>query len=106
MIQAAIGAFLIVLGLLGCTGEGSQPARSSVENLVKRLGSDVYSEREQATLELLEREEAAPLLRGALSAPDAEVTRRAKSILNEFARRSSSRQLTAIQAAAKDRRVD
>ena len=46
-----------------------QLPREDIEQLIRRLGSDNYKEREAATQELLKREEAAPALRSAARSP-------------------------------------
>src|SRR5262245_6980946 len=97
LLVLAVGVFAVL-----ATGFGAAPPtgslaefsrlspekqRERIDNLIRQLGSDDYQIRETATRHLLSLDAAAPALRRALNATDAEVTRRAKSILTVFARR-------------------
>jgi hypothetical protein len=82
------------------------PSRLGVEELITRLGSDDYAVREDATRRLLNDEGAAAALRQALRSPDAEVRRRARQILDAFARREEDRALASLAKLAEEGEVD
>jgi hypothetical protein len=65
----------------------------SVKQLIERLGSNSFEEREEASRLLVDREEAVLELRAALKFPDAEVRRRAREILAEMEYRPATRGL-------------
>ncbi len=79
----------------------------SVEELIRRLGSQEFKEREEATRLLLERKDALPALRKIVEAgTDLELARRAAFILEEVPRRQARRMLDRLRALAKAGAVD
>jgi hypothetical protein len=90
----ALGLMLIILGAATAQDD-------SVNALIKKLGSTVAKEREQATRDLMKRPEAAGALRKAAKAGDPEVARRATLVLDHF----DQQKLAEISAAAKEGRV-
>jgi hypothetical protein len=65
--------------------EAAPAERERLRGLVRRLGSDAYDEREEASRALLEAGDAAePFLREAAGSDDAEVRIRARAILNRL----------------------
>src|SRR6266498_554556 len=79
----------------------------SVEELIRRLGSQEFKEREEATRLLLERKDALPALRKIVDAgSDLELARRAAFILEEAPRRQARRMLDRLRALAKAGAVD
>jgi hypothetical protein len=66
--------------------DDSDQKKWSVEELIKRLGSDSFEERETAIRLLTKRKEAVPALRQALQSPDAQIKRSARDILKEIAK--------------------
>jgi hypothetical protein len=77
-------------------------SEAQIQKLIRQLGSDEFKQREQATRELQHRQEAEPALRQALRSPDAEVVRRARSILAtlKWRRLEQARQRIRADAAA------
>jgi hypothetical protein len=77
-----------------------------VERLIERLGDDDFEVREQATEQLSVRDDAWPAVRGVLQSPDAEVRRRAASILEALEARRKRRLIQGTAALARDGAVD
>jgi PDZ domain len=78
----------------------------TVKELIHRLGSDDFEEREKATKLLLEREEALPELRKAMHSDDAEVRRRASEIIDGIEQRQAKRGLARAASLAKAGKPD
>lgn len=95
-------ASAILLTLLGGQVSAAEPAR--VVGLIARLGHADFAEREAATTALAGvGESALPALRAALKAEDAEVARRAASLVEGITRAAEARRLlapTAVTLAA------
>jgi hypothetical protein len=82
---------LLLLGLLGPPCRAAAPpatplSRARIKELVRQLGSGEFRTREEASRQLQYHPEAEPALRQALSSTDAEVVRRARSLLAGLAR--------------------
>ena len=106
MKKAAFFVVVCALTSLGSgTGAGVKPA-PTVDELIRRLGSDDPAERDSATKALAGREEARPALEIALGSRDAEVVRRAKQILAQFRARRLGLALDALPALAEKRQID
>jgi hypothetical protein len=80
--------------------------KPSVKHLVERLSSDSFEEREEASRQLAEREDAIPQLQAALSSPDAEVRRRARAILEQLELRQAKRGLEKAASLVDSGEVD
>jgi hypothetical protein len=102
-------AFLIVVSALVSLGPGLgggvKPA-PTVDELIRRLGSDDSVERDSASKELAGREDARPALEKALGSRDAEVVRRAQRILAGFRTRRLGLALEALPKLAEKRQID
>src|SRR5437868_14636917 len=62
----------------------ANPSEETTKELILKLGSKLFKVREEATRQLLLREEAIPALRAALQSTDREVYRRATFILEKL----------------------
>lgn len=102
MYLLCCGAF--ALGF-GATPIGARPERG-IEELIPMLGSDIYRERDWATRQLLQREEAAGALQKACGAADPEVVRRARAILAAFEERRQVRLRAPLVTAARRGEID
>src|SRR6266540_4333440 len=92
---------------LPAAGDKLKPPPEPVEELIRRLGSPQFKEREEATRLLLERKDALPALRKIVEAgTDLELARRAAFILEEVPRRQARRMLDRLRALAKAGAVD
>jgi hypothetical protein len=80
--------------------------KPDIAHLIAQLGSESFEARETATRRLKERDDAVAALRRVLKSGDAEVTRRAKEILDALARRENERAFTALAGAAERGAVD
>ncbi len=80
-----VGGILFLAGLFGLAADDQPVAQRPIDELVRDLGSPVFSTREQA-VELLRKRgrEAVPALEKAASDPNEERARRARSLLNGF----------------------
>jgi hypothetical protein len=78
----------------------------TVNELIRRLGSEDFQEREKATKLLLERPEALPELRKALDSDDPEVRRRASDLVDRIGQRQAKRGLTKASSLARVGKVD
>jgi hypothetical protein len=91
--------------LLSRGGAAEPPSDKQIERWIEDLGSDRFEVREVATRELKEREEAAVALYKALRSPDAEVRRRAVSILEALKPKRARRALARAYALGKEGRI-
>src|SRR6266540_6397765 len=92
---------------LPAAGDKLKPPPEPVEELIRRLGSPQFKERDEATRLLLERKDALPALRKIVDAgSDLELARRAAFILEEAPRRQARRMLDRLRALAKAGAVD
>jgi hypothetical protein len=88
-------------------GGAGQPPTEPVEELIRRLSSTKFKERDDATRKLLERKDAAPALRKLLEQPpNLEMARRAAFILAESARRHTAQKANRLEGLAKAGAVD
>jgi hypothetical protein len=101
----------LFLMLTGLTWSAAPPAPPTLEArtrmLLERLASAEVKAREDATQQLLKLEGQEPTLRKALQATkDAELRRRLRRILDDFAQRQLQRTLAAIKDDGKHGRTD
>ncbi len=102
------------LGLTPCipallspgTAQEPRPAAADVDALIRRLGSDDFQEREEATRLLSGKDEAGPALRRLLKSRDAEVVRRASAILEVLAHRETKRAFEKVREWVKNGDLD
>jgi hypothetical protein len=80
--------------------------QSDVKELIGQLGSERFEIRESATRRLRARKDAIAALQEAVKSGDAEVARRAREILDWFARREKERAFAAFVDATKRGAVD
>src|SRR5436309_2841743 len=102
---------LIVLPALCYLGSGreqasGQPSHDTTADVISLLASKDYRQRERATKLLIERKEAALLLKKAAKSSDLEVQMRAAAILKERARRHELQMLERLKALVSDGAVD
>ena len=83
----------------------SPPTEREIEQLIEKLGSARFEEREEATHKLSKMEGAKTRLDKALRSADLEVRRRAADILAEFERMRALRGLNKAKTLGKDGRV-
>jgi hypothetical protein len=83
-----------------------QSTEQSIAGWIEQLGDDDFEVREEATRQLLKRDEALAALRRARQSPDLEVRKRASEILQVFKRRRARRGLDRAVALAKDGQAD
>ncbi len=80
-----LASFLALAGPSGLPGDDAKPREPLIEDLVRELGSPVFSRRQRASEELWHRGRAAlPALGKAAVHPSPEVSRRAREILDKF----------------------
>jgi hypothetical protein len=69
--------------------DGAAPAKPAIDQLISQLGSERFTDREQATRELSQLgKNALPALKEAVKSSDAEVRRRAKGLVELILRSS------------------
>jgi hypothetical protein len=87
--------------------EKSSPVdKLSVEDLIKRLGSEDYKTRESATGELLKRDDARSALLKAAKSKDPEVSKRAKLIFDKHEERASKGRMKRLLERIKNGQLD
>jgi hypothetical protein len=87
-------------------GAAAEPSsENQIERWIEDLGSNRFEVREAATRALMEREETAVALQKALSSPDAEVRRRAATILEALKQKRPRRVLARAYALGKEGRI-
>ncbi len=92
---------------LSASGDQPDKAQVSVDELIRRLGSPQFKEREEATRLLLERKDAIPALRKIVATPGhPELVRRARLLLEQLAQRRQQRMLDRFRALVKAGAVD
>jgi hypothetical protein len=86
-----------------CDGraEDHRADQSDLKELIAQLGSERFEVREAATRRLRAREDASAALQEAVKSGDAEVARRAREILDWFARRQKEQAFAALVDATK-----
>jgi hypothetical protein len=91
-----------------CDGRAEEPRaeESDLKELIAQLGNERFEIREAATRRLRAREDAIAALQEAVKSGDAEVARRAREILDWFARRQKERAFAAFVDATKQGAVD
>ena len=104
---------LVLMSLVGAvflrTAQGEEPTKAqddSIPELIRLLGSGNFKEREAAHRKLLMRKGAGPALRKAAEAPDLELARRAKLILDEKLRRQMGHWPERLRSLAQSGAVD
>ncbi len=83
----------------------AQPAQN-IDDLIRRLGSNIFSERDGATKELCLRPEARAALEKAALSKDLEVAARARGVLKELNRIRRDRLFERVRKAAERREID
>src|SRR5262245_5725824 len=86
--------------LLAWPVPGERVEQPPTDELIRRLGSKIFAQREEAARLLLQREQDAAALRAALKAADLETARRISLILEEFAERARQRTLARLPGLA------
>jgi hypothetical protein len=108
--RRCLSIFLIVL--LPFLAAGQEPPakpvapKKSVEQLIAQLGSEQFDEREVATRELKDREDALPALRKAVQSSDVEVRRRAALLLEGWREKLVREELRKLLARCKGGEAD
>jgi len=100
--RASTGIFMAITPV----DDESARADPGIEQLIRDLASSDFTVREKATRQLVERGDAVPALRQALHSGDAEVVRRARSVLDVLAQREKERALARLVKLAKEGAVD
>jgi PDZ domain len=103
-------AGLVLIPLSPVSADDFMPTREEIPKLIEKLGSPRFTERETATRRLALLDDIPPELQAAAKAADAEVSRRAKSIIALITKRHEkeiiARELAAINRMGFDRYVD
>jgi hypothetical protein len=110
---------LFALGLLADAGSAADKAKPSpaekqrrveIDKLIEQLSAEDFKLREEATRQLLKRDDALPALRQAAKSDDAEVQRRARkaieSINKRLGKRAIARALAKLKKGQTDQFVD
>lgn len=113
MRTASLAWLSLIVWFVGSLG-ADPPMRDSVagrpaqdlKDLIRQLGDDRFERREVAMRQLMERNDAAPLLRQVLASEDKEVARRAADILKALAGRDDMQALARLEALARKGEVD
>ncbi len=80
-----VSSILALAGTNGLVGDDAKPAGATVDDLIRDLGSPVFSKRQRASEELWLRGRAAiPALEKAAADPSPEISRRAREVLDKF----------------------
>lgn len=111
-MRVRLALFVLIAAISATTVLAEEPTLSpdELKTLIQKLGSAKFSEREAATRRLALLDEIPPELQNAAKSGDAEVSRRAKSIVARILKRNEKRiiekELAAINRMGFDRFVD
>jgi hypothetical protein len=110
LLGTLLGIGLCGWGVWGQDG-GRPPAadkqgREEIDKLIRRLGSDDFRVREDATRRLKELDEALPALREAAKSRDAEVAKRAREVIEAIGKRQAKREVERGIALLKQGKTD
>jgi hypothetical protein len=111
LLSLTVFAFVLVIDA-GSAADKDKPApsekqrREEIDKLIKQLNAEDFKLRESATRQLMKRDDALPALREAAKSEDAEVSRRARGLMEAINKRVGKRAIERAIAKLKKGQTD